>query len=122
MAIVLQALIVDDLPAHLLSSFMRREHASNTALPTAHANGLPPYVLKCAAPFSESAMSRVVTTAASGNPLPMPFAIVTTLCHAHSALMMHSCRTDIRLDTVRLEAPVVRAQTAETRLHLITDA
>lgn len=41
------------------------------------ARGLPPKVLKWRALVKEAATARLVTTAASGNPFPIPFAIVT---------------------------------------------
>ena len=52
---------------------------SRTAEPTALAIGLPPNVLKCDAWERVCAIFGVVTTAANGNPLPMPFAIVTEI-------------------------------------------
>lgn len=50
---------------------------SRTAEPTAQDIGFPPKVLKKLAALRACAISGVVTTAASGNPLPMPLAIVT---------------------------------------------
>ena len=50
---------------------------SRTAIPTALAKGLPPNVLKWSACESVAAILGVVTTAAIGKPLPIPFAIVT---------------------------------------------
>ena len=52
---------------------------SRTAEPTALAIGLPPNVMKCDAWERVCAIFGVVTTAANGNPLPMPFAIVTEI-------------------------------------------
>lgn len=53
---------------------------SSTADPTADDIGLPPYVLKWRAEDIVLAISGVVTTAAKGNPLPIPFAMVTEKC------------------------------------------
>jgi len=50
---------------------------SRTADPTAEATGFPPYVLKWRAVPMPLAISGVVTTAARGYPLPMPFAMTT---------------------------------------------
>ena len=51
--------------------------ALRTALPPAEHTGFPPKVLKCSRCDMVLAISSVVTTAASGSPLPIPFAIVT---------------------------------------------
>lgn len=51
--------------------------AFKTALPPAEHTGFPPKVLKCSRCDIFLAISSVVTTAARGNPLPMPLAIVT---------------------------------------------
>ena len=50
---------------------------SSTASPAAIETGLPPKVLKWMRLVSASAISRRVVTAPSGQPLPMPLAIVT---------------------------------------------
>ena len=50
---------------------------SITAVPTAHDMGFPPKVLKCRALLIVAAISGVVTTAAMGNPLPIPLAMAT---------------------------------------------
>lgn len=52
-------------------------HTSKTEIPTVHATGFPPKVLKWPALVNAFATSGVVTTAASGKPLPIPLAIVT---------------------------------------------
>ena len=54
-----------------------RSITSSTALPIAHETGLPPKVLKWMRCASVAAIAGVVTTAASGAPLPMLLAIVT---------------------------------------------
>ena len=59
------------------SGHVRFQLTSNTEDPTAHDSGFPPYVLKCRALPILAAISGVVTTAARGNPLPIPLAIVT---------------------------------------------
>jgi hypothetical protein len=46
-------------------------------MPTVEATGFPPNVLKCKAALIVFAMAGVVTTAAIGYPLPIPFAMVT---------------------------------------------
>lgn len=51
--------------------------AFRTARPPAEHTGFPPKVLKCSRRDMVFAISSVVTTAAKGKPLPMPFAIVT---------------------------------------------
>jgi hypothetical protein len=50
---------------------------SSTASPAAIETGLPPKVLKWIRWVSASAISRRVVTAASGQPLPIPLAMVT---------------------------------------------
>ena len=50
---------------------------SSTASPAAIETGLPPKVLKWIRVVIASAISRRVVTAASGQPFPMPLAMVT---------------------------------------------
>lgn len=57
--------------------FCYAELTSKTAMPTVEATGFPPKVLKCKAALIVLAMAGVVTTAAIGYPLPIPFAMVT---------------------------------------------
>ncbi len=74
--------------------------------PTAADTGLPPKVLKYSIPLANAAaISGVVTTAASGCPLPAGLPIVTM--SGTSAL--------------RLEPPELRADPAEADLHLVGD-
>ena len=64
---------------------------SSTAEPTEQAMGLPPNVLKWRAFPIVSAISGVVATAASGKPLPIPFAI-TTVRNKHLIIIDVQCR------------------------------
>ncbi len=49
---------------------------SNTAPATAHASGLPPYVVPCTPTENALATSAVVSMAPMGNPPPRPLALV----------------------------------------------